>query len=111
MSSKGELQEQLEIVHAELASAEAELEEIKAELSRKVRSAKDKAQKQASQLEEERKKLYAEAETSYTEAVATAKDIYRNYENEDAANLGIVALQVREEVMHALNTVFGDELE
>lgn len=111
MGTKAELQEQLEVIGAQLAAANAEIEELKTELRRRVRSEKEKAQKQSNQLEEERKKLYDEAKDTYTQSIQTAKDIYCNYKKEVAANLGIVAIQVREEIMHTLETVFGDELD
>lgn len=110
MTSKAELQEQVEILQGELDTALNDLAELKATMAKKAKLAKEKAQKQADKIDEERRALYEEAKDAYTQAKAVANDIYVNYAAEDPSNLGIVSVAVRDEVMHALSAVFGDEL-
>lgn len=108
--SKAELEEQVDLLEAQLEAANAEIKDLKTAISKKVKQAKAKAQKQSDQLEKERKVIYDEAKDVYTQSLKVARDVYASYEKEVAANLGIVAQQVREQIMYTLSQVFGDDL-
>lgn len=108
--TKAELQEELEVSQASLAAAVDEIEKLKDAARKSERMERNKATRKADQLEEERKRLYAEAQDVYTQALNVARDVYQNFEEEVEANLGLVAQQVRSQVMATLKQVFGDEL-
>lgn len=111
MSSKAQLQEQLDLANEALADAKAEIADLKEDARKAIARQKEKVQKQADKLENERKAMYDEAKELYMQSLSVAKDIYKSFKGEAKANLGIVALGVREQVMHTLEQVFGDELE
>lgn len=108
--TKTDLHEELEMVRAELAMTAEELQNLKKEAARTVALTKTNIQKQTDKVMQERKRIYDEAAAAYTEALSTARLIYADFEKQVEVELGLVAAGVREQVLHTLKQVFGDEL-
>lgn len=108
--SKAELQEELELVQAELAATKAALEECRTESQRAIEKIKLGVKKQSDQLQEARDKIYNEAKEIYASAITTARDVYKDFEQQVPENMGMLANGVRDQVMYTLKQIFGDEL-
>ena len=105
-----QLTEELEIATSSLAAAQAEIQEIREAAQKLIKKSKDKQKRLSDTIQEERDKIYESAKSNYTEAIRIAREIRNDLTSQASDSLGLVAKATKEETLHVLKTVFGDDL-